>query len=72
MIYIIKVKFDQNEKFIINENNNEIEISITTTPIKGQANKEIIRRISEYFNIHKRNIKIIHGLYSKTKTVEIL
>ncbi|MER5176371.1 MAG: DUF167 domain-containing protein [Candidatus Nitrosocosmicus sp.] len=71
MIYIVKIKFDSSNKFILDKINNEIEISVNSTPIKGKANKEIIQKISDYFNVKTNNVKIVHGLHSKTKVVDI-
>lgn len=56
---------------MFNKENNEIEISIKTDPVKGKANREIIKKVSKYFNVNKSNIEIIHGLYSKTKVIKI-
>lgn len=71
MIYIVKIKFDSSNKFILDKINNEIEISVNSTSIKGKANKEIIQKISDYFNVKTNNVKIVHGLHSKTKVVDI-
>ncbi|KAA2283237.1 DUF167 domain-containing protein [Candidatus Nitrosocosmicus sp. SS] len=49
----------------------EIDISINVLPIKGRANKEIIKKLSKYFNVKSSNIEIIHGKFSITKSVKI-
>lgn len=49
----------------------EIDISISVLPIKGRANKEIIKKLSKYFNVKSSNIEIIHGKFSNTKSVKI-
>ncbi|HET6590943.1 MAG TPA: DUF167 domain-containing protein [Candidatus Nitrosocosmicus sp.] len=56
---------------MINENAMEIDISINVLPIKGRANKEIIKKLSKYFNVKSSNIEIIHGKFSNTKRVKI-
>jgi len=56
---------------VINENAMEIDISISVLPIKGRANKEIIKKLSKYFNVKSSNIEIIHGKFSNTKSVKI-
>ena len=71
MIYIVKIKFDSSNTFIFDKILNEIEISVNSTPIKGKANKEIIQKISDYFNVKTNNVKIVRGLHSKTKVVDI-
>lgn len=71
MIYTVRIKFDSFDKFVLDNINNEIELSIRSVPIKGKANKEIIQKISSYFNVKARNVKIVHGMYSKTKIIDI-
>ncbi|MBA3750414.1 MAG: DUF167 domain-containing protein [Nitrosopumilus sp.] len=68
---MVKVKFDSFDKLILNEINKEIEISVRSVPIKGEANKEIIRKISKYFNVKTDNVRIVHGLYSNIKVIDI-
>lgn len=46
-------------------------ISVKEVPIRGKANKAIIKQISEYFSVPKENITIISGLSSKNKIFEI-
>lgn len=46
-------------------------VSVKEPPLKGQANKAIIKVLADYFNIPKSQIKIISGLSSKQKTIEI-
>lgn len=70
-IYTVKVKFNQVQKLEINENTLEIDISINILPVKGKANREIIKKLSNYFNTKSSNIKIIHGEFSNTKRVKI-
>ncbi len=71
-IYTVKVKFESAQKFIVDETNKEIEVSIHALPVRGQANKEIISKISAYFKVKKSDVQIIRGLTSKTKIVKIL
>ena len=40
-------------------------------PVKGQANYEIIRKISKKFAIPKSNIRIVSGEKSRNKVIEI-
>ncbi|HKU82960.1 MAG TPA: DUF167 domain-containing protein [Candidatus Nitrosocosmicus sp.] len=70
--YIVKVKFDPSGQFIVDEATMEIKVSIRCVPVKGKANRALINTISKHFNIKPSNIKIIHGLYSKTKVIQIV
>ncbi len=47
------------------------EISITAKPVKGKANKEIIELLAEFFKVRKSQIKIVRGVKSRKKIIEI-
>jgi len=46
LIFTVGVKFDSIGKFVLDEANNEVEISVSSVPVKEKANKEIIQKIS--------------------------
>ena len=71
MIYTVRVKFDSTGKFVLDSVNNEIEVSVSSAPVKGRANREIIKRISCYFNVKPDSVTIVRGLNSKTKTIDV-
>ncbi len=71
MIYAVRVKFDSSDRFVLDGINNEIEISVCSAPVKGKANKEIVKKISNYFKVKKDSVPIIRGLNSKTKIMDI-
>ena len=60
------------DKFVLDSGNNEIELSVSSVPLKGKANNEIKQKISNYFNIKSNNVKIVRGVHSKTKVVDIM
>lgn len=68
MIYEISVEFNK-ETFEISEN--KIVIGIKSRPIKGEANKEIIKKLANHFGISTSKIQIKTGHKSKTKIIEI-
>ncbi len=47
MIYKVQVEFS---KDILEGNDDQINIEIKNKPIKGKANKEIIRKVAKYFS----------------------
>ena len=71
MIYTVRVKFDSSDRFVLDGINNEIEISVCSAPVKGKANKEIVKKISNYFKVKQDGVTIIRGLNSKTKIMDI-
>jgi uncharacterized protein (TIGR00251 family) len=71
LIYTVRIKFDSFDKFVLDNIHNEIELSIKSVHVKGKANNEIIEKISNYFNVKSNKVKIVHGIYSKTKIIDI-
>jgi uncharacterized protein (TIGR00251 family) len=48
-----------------------IEIKVRSLPQKGQANKEIINMIQDFFKLGSNNIRLAYGATSTTKGVWI-
>ncbi|MBT3329784.1 MAG: DUF167 domain-containing protein [Nitrosopumilus sp.] len=68
MIYKVQVNFS---KDFLEINNDQISIGIKSKPIKGEANKEIIRKIAKYFSISTGAIQIKSGHKTKDKIIKI-
>lgn len=68
MIYKVQVFFNK-EFFEIEDNN--IRIGINIKPIKGQANKEIIKKISKELKISQNFISIVSGQKDSAKIIVI-
>ena len=68
MIYKVQVNFS---KDFLEINNDQISIGIKSKPIKGEANKEIIRKIAKYFSISTGAIHIKSGHKTKDKIIKI-
>lgn len=47
------------------------QLSVTSAPVDGQANKECIALLSDYLNIPKSSLKIVRWTHSRHKIVEI-
>jgi uncharacterized protein len=67
--YFVKVNFNSSGK--IQVNGNEIIISIKSEPKHGKANKEMLKKISDFFGVSENSILIISGLTSRKKIIEI-
>ncbi|MEK7644448.1 MAG: DUF167 domain-containing protein [Patescibacteria group bacterium] len=48
-----------------------IKVKLTAPPVDGKANEALIELLAEHYDIAKTKIKIISGLASKNKTIEI-
>lgn len=49
----------------------QLKVKLTSPPVEGAANKQLIEVLSEFFGIKKSSISIIRGQSSKNKVVEI-
>jgi hypothetical protein len=68
LIYKVQVEF---YKDFLKINDDQINIGIKSKPIKGEANKEIIRKIAKYFSISTGMIQIKSGHKTKEKIIKI-
>ncbi len=68
MLYEIIVKF---HKDFLDISENQITIGIKSKPVEGEANKEIIKKLSKHFQIPASSIQIKSGHKSKRKIIEI-
>ncbi len=69
MIYKVQVEFS---KEFLEIQDNQINIGIKSKPVKGEANKEIIKKLAKHFGISTALVKIKSGHKSKKKIIEIL
>lgn len=51
---------------------NQISIGIKSRPLKGEANREIIKRIADHVGVPPTLIQIKSGRKSRVKIIEIL
>ena len=67
MKYLVRVGF--NSSFFLHVENNEIKISLKSKPELGKANRELIKSLSEHFNVSTNKIKILSRFSSRKKIV---
>lgn len=48
-----------------------LKVKLTAPPIDGKANGALIILLAKYFGVKKDKIKLVSGLTSKNKTVEL-
>jgi uncharacterized protein (TIGR00251 family) len=53
------------------EEENRLKIYLTSPPVEGKANKALVKFLAQHFETKKNKIKIVKGLKSKNKIVEI-
>ena len=64
---MLLVKIDSFDKFVLDYDDGEIEISVGPVPVKEKANMELMQRISKNFNVKKSNVRMMHGSTQKQK-----
>ncbi len=67
----IKVQPNSSKNGIEKVENGLLKIKLTSPPIEGKANKDLIKFLSKLFSIPKMNFEIIQGEKSRIKTVKI-
>jgi len=72
MKIFVKVKPRAKNDSLIKIDENNFLVSVKAIPEKGKANEAVINLLAQYFKISKNNIKIISGLSSKNKIIEVL
>ncbi len=50
----------------------EYKVKLTAAPVDGEANKMLIKILSEYFSVSKSSVEIVGGKSAKQKIVDIL
>ena len=69
ILYEVFVEF---QKDFLKVEGNQITIGIKSKPVKSQANKEIIKKISRYFKVSSSCVTIKKGQKTQKKIVEVL
>ena len=71
MIRTIAVRVTPNasQNSVIEIDESTYRVRLTTSPIDGKANEELIRLLARHFKISKSNICIKRGLTSKNKLI---
>lgn len=68
VLYEINVEFN---KEFLDIKENQITIGIKSKPIKGEANKEIIKKLAKHFGVSTSLVQIKLGHKSKHKIIQI-
>jgi len=69
LIYKVQVEFS---KEFLEIKDNQISIGIKSKPVKGEGNKEIIKKLAKHFGVSTMLVEIKSGHKSSKKIVEIL
>ncbi len=68
----IQVKvIPQARKTLIKEENGLLKVYLTQPALEGRANEALIDALAEHFSVRHSEIRIIKGLKSRLKTINI-
>ncbi|MEO0280596.1 MAG: DUF167 domain-containing protein [candidate division WOR-3 bacterium] len=67
----MKVYPESKRDEIVKISENSFEIKVREKPQKGEANKKVIKILSDYFKVPESKIRIIKGFKEKNKIFEI-
>jgi uncharacterized protein (TIGR00251 family) len=67
----IKVEPRSSRAGIVGPYREGLKVKLTSPPVEGKANKELIEVLAKAFKIKRGDVKILSGKASKNKTVRI-
>lgn len=50
----------------------ELHVYVKEPPVKGKANKKVIELIAKKFGVSKNDVKIVAGVTSRKKVIEVI
>jgi uncharacterized protein (TIGR00251 family) len=68
--YSVSVRFSPDDRLEVN--GDEIAISIKSQPERGRANRELVKKLAAHFGVDEDRVRIVSGLTSRKKLVEVL
>ncbi len=54
---------------IVGLHDGRLKIAVSSPPVDGKANKEVVRFLAVVFGVHKKDIILKAGLHSRKKTL---
>ncbi len=70
MRYSVSVRFSSDGRLMLS--GDEIAISIKSQPERGKANRELVKKLAAHFGVSEDRVRIVSGLTSRKKIVEVL
>ena len=67
----VHVKPLRNETKLLCEPDGTLTIHVAAPPVKGKANREIVRWLSKRLRISSSNVQLVAGIHSNLKVIEI-
>jgi len=71
MLIKVKVFSHSKKQGIIKKSKDSFEVMVKVKPLQGQANKEAIKVLAEYFKISEAKVRLIKGFRHTNKVFSI-
>ncbi len=71
MRYTVVVKPGTSLEKVIETNADELTVYLRAKPHDGEANDALIKTLSKHFKVSKTSIRIVHGIKSHHKIIEL-
>ena len=68
----VKVEPRSSKSGIVGPYGDSLKVKLTSPPVEGKANKELIEVLAKEFGIPKKDVEIVAGHNSKNKTVKLI
>ena len=70
MRYRVSVRFSSDS--MIQVENDEIRLSVKSSPEHGRANRELVETLANFFKVDKSHISIVSGHKSRHKVIDVI
>jgi hypothetical protein len=67
----VHVKTMSPETRLVSEADHSLTLHITAPPVKGKANREIVKWLAKKLGKSSSQVRIVSGLYSNSKIIEV-
>lgn len=67
----IKVEPRSSKSGVVGPYGDALKVKLTSPPVEGKANKELIEVLAKAFGIAKKDVEIVSGQSSKNKIVKL-
>ncbi len=71
IIIDVKVEPRASRTEVVGLHGDALKVKLTSPPVEGRANRQLIEILSKYFGLKKRQIELVGGSTSRMKTVLI-
>jgi len=71
VVFKVKVEPRSSRRMVAGLHGDALKIKLTSAPVEGKANEELIEFLSDLLGVKKSSIKILQGQSSKQKLVEV-